>query len=410
MSFTSAMDGAAAIPGSSRAAAGAAPRHQAPRLSIISPAYNERDNIRPLVGAIAAVMGDARWELIVVDDDSPDGTADEVFAVARDGYPVRCIRRIGRRGLASAVVEGALAASAEVIAVIDADLQHDERLLPQMLALIEAGEADLVVGSRHVDGGGVGDWSHERQKMSGFATWCANLALGTGISDPMSGFFAIRRDVFHGCVYDLSQQGYKILLDVISSAPRALTIAELPYVFRNRTQGESKVDLMIMLEFLFLLIEKATGGRVPPRFVLFSAVGGLGLAFHLAVMELLRAFGSGFMVAQTVATLSAMTLNFVVNNSVTYRSQRLRGRRFVIGYLVFCLVCSIGAIANIGVADLVKAGYDNWPLAGVAGALMSAVFNFGVATQFVWTQRRRARRPAIARRQHPAAGGAAPDQ
>lgn len=366
-----------------------------PQLSVISPAYHERANIRPLVRAIAAAMGETRWELIVVDDDSGDGTVDEVFAVAQEGYPVRCICRIGRRGLASAVVEGALAASAPVIAVIDADLQHDERLLPQMLALIAEGDSDLVVGSRHVEGGGVGDWSKDRQAMSGFATWCANLVLGTGISDPMSGFFAIRRDVFHACVHDLSQQGYKILLDIVSSAPRELKIAEIPYVFRNRTQGESKVDLMIMLEFLFLLIEKVTRGLIPPRFVLFSAVGGLGLGFHLLVLQLLKSIGATFLVAQSVATISAMTLNYIVNNSVTYRSQRLRGARFLLGYLVFCVVCSIGGIANIGVADLVLADDGNWALAGVAGALMSAVFNFGVATQFVWTQRRRTRRPKI---------------
>lgn len=368
-----------------------------PQLSIISPAYHERDNIRPLVSAIAAAMGGTRWELIVVDDDSGDGTSEEVFAVAQDGYPVRCLRRIGRRGLASAVVEGALAATAPVIAVIDADLQHDERLLPQMLELIAAGGNDLVVGSRHVEGGSVGDWSKDRQAMSGFATWCANIVLGTGISDPMSGFFAIRRDVFHACVHDLSQQGYKILLDIVSSAPRELKITEIPYVFRNRTQGESKVDLMIMLEFLFLLIEKVTRGLIPPRFVLFSAVGGLGLLFHLTVLQTLKAFGSTFLVAQSAATVTAMTLNYVINNSVTYRSQRLRGGRFVVGYFVFCLVCSIGGIANIGVADLVLAGIDNWPLAGIAGALMSAVFNFGVATQFVWTQRRRPRRPRVTR-------------
>ncbi|WP_287459505.1 glycosyltransferase family 2 protein [Sphingomonas sp.] len=368
-----------------------------PQLSIISPAYNERANIRPLVAAVAAAMGGTRWELIVVDDDSPDGTAEEVFAIAGEGYPVRCIRRIGRRGLASAVVEGALAANAAVIAVIDADLQHDEKLLPAMLALIAAGDSDLVVGSRHVDGGGVGDWSKDRQAMSSFATWCANLALGTGISDPMSGFFAIRRDVFHASVHDLSQQGYKILLDIISSAPHALRITEIPYVFRNRVEGESKVDLMIMLEFLFLLSEKVTRGLIPPRFVLFSAVGGIGLVAHVAVLQALKSFGSTFLVAQTAATAVAMTLNYVINNSVTYRSQRLRGRRFVIGYFIFCLVCSIGTLANIGVADLVLADEGNWALAGVAGALMSAVFNFGVATQFVWSQRRRPRRPRVRR-------------
>ena len=137
-----------------------------PTISIVAPTFNERPNVRPLVEAIGRAMGNIVWELIVVDDDSPDGTADETLALAREGYPIRCIRRIGRRGLASAVVEGALASSADYIAVIDADMQHDESILPKMLAALRTADADVVIGSRHVDGGGVGDWSILRQKMS----------------------------------------------------------------------------------------------------------------------------------------------------------------------------------------------------------------------------------------------------
>ena len=368
-----------------------------PTLSIVAPAYNERSNIRPLVEAIAAAMGDTAWELIVVDDDSPDGTAEEVVAVARDGFPCRCIRRVGRRGLASAVVEGVLASGATYVAVIDADMQHDERVLPRMLALLQDGRTDLVIGSRHVEGGGLGDWSRSRARMSDLATRCARLVIGREVSDPMSGFFALRRDVFDACIYNLSQQGYKILLDILTSSPRRLTVAEVPYVFRSRTEGESKMDVMVLAEFLFLLIEKLTRGLIPPKFVLFSAVGGIGLILHLVVLEAMGSAGLDFRRAQIVATVCAMTLNYVINNSVTYRSQRLKGRRFVIGYLVFCAVCTIGSLANIGVADMVLSGYGSWPLAGIAGALMSAVFNFGAATQFVWGQRRRARAPIVRR-------------
>lgn len=368
-------------------------RRCVPDLSIVAPAYNERANIDPLVRAIARAMDGAAWELIVVDDDSPDGTADAVHAMAREGFPVRCIRRVGRRGLASAVVEGALASSADFIAVIDADGQHDEALLPRMLATLRRGEAELVIGSRHVEGGGLGDWSPTRRRMSDAATWCAGAVIGNDVSDPMSGFFALRRDVFDACVHDLSQQGYKILLDILTAAPRSLRVAELPYVFRSRVAGESKVDVLVLAEFLFLLIEKATRGLVPPRFVLFSMVGCLGLACHLAVLELLGHAGFRFLPAQIVATLAAMTLNYAVNNEITYRSQRLAGWRYAIGYGVFCLVCAIGGIANIGVADLVLTGLDSWPIAGIAGALMSAVFNFGAVTQFVWGQRRRAGPP-----------------
>ena len=367
----------------------------APMISIIAPAYNERENIKPLVEALSEAMQGQEWELIVVDDDSPDGTAEAALAAARQGFPVRCIRRVGRRGLASAVVEGALASSAQIIAVIDADMQHDETIVPKMLELLQTSDTDVVIGSRHLAGGGLGEWSSERVKMSNFATWCAKFVIGSNVTDPMSGFFALRRDVFHACVYDLSQQGYKILLDILTSSPRPLKVAELPYVFRTRSHGESKLDVMVLAEFLFLLIEKITRGLIPPKFVLFSLVGTIGLGFHLAVLESMRTAGFTFLPSQTIATLAAMTLNYIINNSFTYRSQRLKGVRFLIGYFIFCAVCTIGGLANLGVANLVLNGSGSWPLAGIAGALMSAVFNFGASTQLVWSQRRRPRKPIV---------------
>ena len=370
-------------------------RSRAPAVSIVAPTYNERTNIRPLVSAIAATFGGTPWELIFVDDDSPDGTYREILAVAAEGAPVRCLRRVGRRGLASAVVEGAMSASAEIIGVIDADMQHDEKILPRMLALMQDPETDLVLASRHVEGGGLGDWSATRRRMSEFATWSSRLLIGGSVSDPMSGFFMTRRVVFDSAIYDLSQQGYKILLDILTSSPRKLKVVEVPYVFRDRLSGESKVDAMIIAEYAFLLIEKFSKGLIPPRFVLFSFVGGVGLIAHLLALKLMMMLGFAFLTAQAVATVCAMTFNYVVNNSVTYRTERLRGRRFAIGYLVFCLVCSVGAIANIGVANMTIAQVDSWPLAGVAGALMSAVFNFGVATRLVWGRRRRRAQPVV---------------
>ena len=366
-----------------------------PTISIIAPAFNERENIRPLAEAIGKALGSVAWELIIVDDDSPDGTAAETLALAREGHPVRCIHRIGRRGLASAVVEGALASSAEYLAVIDADMQHDESILPKMLEVLSTTEADVVIGSRYVEGGGLGNWSATRRKMSQFATWCATKVIGSQVTDPMSGFFAIKRDLFHACVYDLSQQGYKILLDILTSSPRPLKVVELPYVFRTRARGESKMDAMVVGEFLFLLIDKLTDGLIPPKFVFFSVIGGIGLGLHLAVLGALHMMDTGFLPAQLVATYSAMTFNYVINNSVTYRSQRLRGLQFYRGYFIFVLVCSFGSLANIGVAELVLADYGSWALAGAAGALMSAVFNFSGTSQLVWRQRRRPQRPII---------------
>jgi dolichol-phosphate mannosyltransferase len=366
-----------------------------PALSIVAPAYNERENIRPLTLAIAQAMGETTWELIVVDDDSPDGTAHEVTALAKEGAPVRCIRRVGRRGLASAVVEGVLAATSALVAVIDADLQHDETRLPVMLDLLLTSDVDLVVGSRHVEGGGVGEWDQRRQRMSRVATWIAHRLAGVRVSDPMSGFFAVRRSVVEATIYDLSQQGYKILLDILTSSPRPLKVAEVGYVFRERHAGTSKLDVVVLIEYAFLLIDKLTRGLIPPRFVLFCAIGGLGLMCHLAVLDVAIGQGVSFLRAQGIATLSAMAFNYVLNNAITYRSARLRGAQFVIGYLVFSAVCSLGALANISVANLTLNEMGSWPLAGVAGALMSSVFNFGVATHFVWRPRRPRRRARV---------------
>lgn len=367
-----------------------------PTLSIVAPAYNERANVAPLVKALHSVLADIAWELIIVDDDSPDGTAAEVSTMARAGYPVRCLRRVGRRGLSSAVVEGILAATADIVVVMDADLQHDESVIPDMLRLLESSDVDLVVGTRHGEGGGFGDWSTKRRRMSDFATWCSTLVIGNPISDPMSGFFAIRRKAFDESVYNLSQQGYKILLDILSSSPTRLKVAEVPYVFRLRQEGESKLDVMILAEFVFLLVEKLSRGLIPPRFILFCIVGGIGLVFHLAILKAMWLLGFQFVPAQIIASYSAMTLNYVINNEITYRPQRLRGMNFLTGYIIFCLVCSIGGIANVGVADLVLAGANSWPLAGIAGALMGAVFNFGAATQLVWNDKRRKHRAVSA--------------
>jgi dolichol-phosphate mannosyltransferase len=361
-------------------------------VSIIAPTYNERDNIRRFVTTLAATMGDSRWELIVVDDDSPDRTYEAVEDCAREGWPVRCIRRIGRRGLASAVVEGALASLADCLVVMDADLQHDETALPALLAPILAGEADLAIASRYVAGGGVGEWDASRRRLSSVATSVSQMLVGSGITDPMSGFFAIRRDVFLEEVHDLSQQGYKILLDLISSASRPLRIVEIPYAFRVREAGTTKLDLTVGVEFVLMLVDKLSMGLAPPKLVLFLIVGLLGLGCHLAVLEAARSEGLGFMQAQLVATVLAMTFNYVLNNNLTYRRERLRGLDFLAGYVVFCLICALGVVANITVANAIILHDDNWRVAGLAGALMSAVFNYQAASRLVWGSGGRGRR------------------
>ncbi|MEL7518701.1 MAG: polyprenol monophosphomannose synthase, partial [Pseudomonadota bacterium] len=269
----------------------------APKLSIVIPTLNERDNIAPLVESVEKTLGDLSWEVIFVDDDSPDGTYDEVNRIAQAEPRVRCLRRVGRRGLSSAVIEGMLVANASAIAVMDADFQHDESKLPEMYRRLTEERADVVVASRYAKGGSVGDWKEDRAAMSQLANRFARAVVGHQTTDPVSGFFILHRRVLTEALYDLSQQGYKILIDILTSSRRPLTVLEVPYTFRGRRSGDSKLSLLVVAEFGFLLVDKLTRGLIPPRFVLFSAVGSLGLIVHLIALRALLGGGVEFVLA-----------------------------------------------------------------------------------------------------------------
>ncbi|MEM7701235.1 MAG: glycosyltransferase family 2 protein [Pseudomonadota bacterium] len=360
----------------------------APRLSIVIPTLNERDNIAPLVESLGESLGDLSWEVIFVDDDSPDGTYDEVNRIAQSEPRVRCLRRVGRRGLSSAVIEGMLVANASAIAVMDADFQHDESKLPEMYRRLTDEGADVVVASRYAEGGSVGEWKEDRARMSQLANRFARTVVGHQTSDPVSGYFMLQRRVLTEALYDLSQQGYKILIDILTSSRRPLNVLEVPYTFRGRRSGDSNLSLLVVAEFGFLLVDKLTRGLVPPRFVLFSAVGSLGLIVHLIALRALLGGGAEFVLAQTGATYIAMVSNFLINNVFTYGDRRLRGFSMAKGLVLFMIICSVGAIANVSVAELAMRSTQSWSLSGIAGALMGAVFNFGAASAIVWNRKR----------------------
>jgi dolichol-phosphate mannosyltransferase len=357
-------------------------------LSIIIPTLNERENIEPLLGLLAAALPGTEWEAIFVDDDSRDGTPEHVRAIARRNPRVRCLQRIGRRGLATACIEGVLSCASPYIAVMDADLQHDERLLPEMLKALESGAADLVIGSRYTAGGGIGNWNSSRARMSGAATRLARMICRADIADPLSGFFMCRREVFEAALRRMSGQGFKVLLDLLASSPKPPRVREVPYSFRERQHGESKLDAMIAWEYGMLLADKLVGRFIPVRFALFGLIGGLGLVVHLATLWVaLNAVGLGFAAAQAVATIVAMTSNFVLNNQFTYRDQRLRGFALLRGLVIFYLICGVGAVANVGVASYAFTSSHTWWLAGVAGAVVGSVWNFAMSSVFTWRRR-----------------------
>ena len=359
-----------------------------PQLSVVVPTFNERDNVIALYRKLSAALTGIAWEVIYVDDNSPDGTADVVRNLAANDPRVRCLRRVGRRGLSGACIEGVLASSAPCAAVMDADLQHDETRLPQMLALLESKAADLVVGSRYIEGGSADSFDKQRAGFSMLATSVAKKLLRVDIADPMSGFFMIRRDRFEQLAPELSTQGFKILLDVIATARGKLRITEIPFTFGSRLHGESKLDSMVALDFLGLVLAKLTRDAVSLRFLLFALVGSVGVVVHfVGLLIALDALQWPFPHSQAFGAVLAMTSNFLLNNFLTYRDQRLKGFGILRGMLVFYMVCSVGLLANVGVAFSVYDQEPIWWLAGAAGALMGVVWNYAVSSLLVWRRR-----------------------
>lgn len=303
---------------------------------MIIPTLNERDNIEPLLGRIGDALAGIDWEAVFVDDDSQDGTADLLLRLQNAMPRIRVIRRIGRRGLSSACVEGMLATGAPFLAVMDADLQHDETVLPRMLETLREGDLDVVVGTRFAGGGSVGAFSGARLLLSRLGRLLSRVVSRADLSDPMSGYFVLRRAFFDQTVRRLSGQGFKILLDLFASAPEPVRFAEVPYSFGRRHSGESKLDTLVALEYVSLISDKLLGRYVSIRFVMFVLVGLLGVAVHLATLGLaFRGFSVPFYFAQMIATFTAMTFNFNLNNLLTYRDRRLTGASLVYGHLSF---------------------------------------------------------------------------
>ena len=368
-------------------------------LAIVLPTFNESGNVGLLADRLAKALPGIHYEIIFVDDDSPDGTAGVVRRLAQQHDNVRVLQRIGRRGLASACIEGILAASAPYVAVMDADLQHDENILPEMLRRMREENLDLVVASRNIAGGSMGEFARWRVKLSKLGKRLSLMGAEHALSDPMSGFFMVRFTAFERLAHRLSAIGFKILLDIVLSADPGLRIGEVPYRFRAREHGESKLDFMVGLEYFELLVDKHLGDLVNVRFVLFGMVGALGVGVHLLILRaLLQLGGLRFATGQTIATFTVMILNFVLNNAVTYRDRRLRGWAFLGGLVTFCLACGLGVAANVAIStEAFHHGFP-WVLAALIGLLFSAVWNFGVTSMTTWRQARRSSEQRAQRR------------
>jgi dolichol-phosphate mannosyltransferase len=356
-----------------------------PELSVIVPTYNERENLEPLVAALSRALAAADFELVIVDDDSRDGTAAAARAIAQANSLVRVIQRIGRRGLASAVVEGVLSTSSPYLAVIDADLQHDERILPAMLARLRDRDLDVVVASRHLDASGMAGLTRERVALSNAGRWLFHRLSRGHVSDPMSGFFVMTRAFFDEVSHSLSVIGFKVLVDLLASASRPVRLDEVGYVFRPRAHGESKLDLVVELEYLELLFHKATGGLIPPTYFVFGLVGAVGMCFNfLATAALLGRAGLTFVEAQAIGALLTVGLNFCLNNSLTFRTQRMRGLRFLTGLGLFYVVCAVALVAQLAVASAFQQYGMHWVPSTILGIVIGSVWNYTIAARLVW--------------------------
>jgi len=354
-------------------------------LAVVLPTFNERDNITLIIGRLASILEGLRWELIFVDDDSPDGTAGVIHSHAERDSRIRLVHRIGRRGLSSACVEGVMATAATFVAIMDADLQHDENALPKMLELLQSGSFDIVVGTRNDQGGSMGDFSKKRVWLSRTGSWMSKRVCRCDLTDPMSGFFILNRAFFLEVAPQLQDGGFKILLDIFASSRRPVRFAEVGYRFRKREHGRSKLDANTAIEFLFLMLNKITGGRIPARFLVFSLVGATGLLAHLFCLALLLSkFGVPFWLAQSLATVMAMSGNFFLNNLITYRDRSLRGSRLITGLLSFWLACSFGAWASVIFARSLLFSGIPWYGAGVAGVVLSSIWNYSISGLFTW--------------------------
>jgi len=359
-------------------------------LSVIIPTYNENENVELLVSKLSDALNGIDWEVIFVDDDSPDGTANIVRDIAKENWNVRILHRIGRRGLSSACIEGMLSSSAPYFAIIDGDLQHDETILPEMLRYMKDDDLDIVVASRYADNGGTGDWDRSRVKKSQFATKLSKVIIPSELTDPMSGFFMIKRESFEKSVRNLSSIGFKILVDLFASSPTPFKFREVPYEFRSRLNGKSKLDATAVWDYILLLLDKLVGKWIPVRFISFTIIGGSGIIVHLLIFSILfHIFHRSFIISQSIAMMVAMISNYILNNILTYKDQKLKGFAWLTGFVSFSIVCIVGAFANVGVASYMFKENAGWAFSALTGILIGAVWNYAMTRIFTWHKVRR---------------------
>jgi dolichol-phosphate mannosyltransferase len=357
-------------------------------LSIIVPTFNEFGNVIPLYKEIKKALKTVKHEIIFVDDDSKDGTIDEINELIKQYDNVRLIHRIDKRGLSSACIDGFIASNSKYVSVIDADLQHEPALLSKMLQKIRSDKLDLIIASRFLKDSVISGLSNTREKFSSIGNVISTMITGVKLSDPLSGYFMIKKNIVSPLIPKLSGMGFKILLDIVSTSRFSrikLNYLELPTHFRERNKGESKLDLLTILEFVTLILDKILGKYIPIRLVLFVIVGFSGLLLHMLVLAImLKILNLDFVFSQIVATSLAMISNFFVNNIFTYRDRRLHGMAMLKGLISFSIACSIGGAINVASSTFIFDRGVYWPIAAIIGCVFGFLCNYIITALTTW--------------------------
>lgn len=351
------------------------------KVSIIVPTYNERENLEILVKRIASSLGDKEYEIIIVDDNSPDGTWRLAQELARF-YPIKLIKREEKRGLASAVVDGFSHAAGHCFVVMDADLQHPPEAIPRLIEAIENG-ADLAVASRYIEGGSVRGWSFFRRFVSRGATWLARLFL-TNVKDPMSGFFALRREVVEGA--DLRPEGYKILLEILVKGNYA-RVAEIPYTFEPRKLGRSKLKGRQYIQYLKHLISLMRYKGELKRLLKFAIVGASGILVNEGLLFILtETLNIHYLLSAFLSIECAILSNFILNDLWTFKDRRDHGVR---GSLKRAIKSNLGFGAGVLINLLVLFMLTEFTrlhylISNFFGILVAFIWNFLISIRWIW--------------------------
>ncbi|MBM5800328.1 MAG: glycosyltransferase family 2 protein [Cyanobacteria bacterium K_DeepCast_35m_m2_023] len=361
----------------------------APRVSIVLPTYNERGNIEPLLAQLLTLQQHVDLEILVVDDDSADGTAELVRQLAHHEPRLRLIRRVGRSGLASAIKEGLLDATGDVAVVMDSDGQHQPASVRRAIETLIDGDHDLVIGSRFHPDASIEGLSGRRETGSTWANACARFSLPkryAALSDFMSGFFALRLEALLPVIRAVDVNGFKFLYELLAVSKGRLSTAEVPLQFQPRSYGSSKLDLAIFWDFLISILHSLCLRLLPRRAISFALVGASGVVVQLLVTQLLMGGGGlDFERALPFAVVAAASSNYLINNALTFRFQRLQGLALVRGLLKFLLVASLPVLANVGLASAYYSFIARdtfW--AQLAGIVVVFVWNYAASSRFVW--------------------------